>query len=124
MEKAHRRMQFVSDRLVEQVAAGRKTASVVRLGEVETGDGEYDDALVVGEVYDVYDSTLTSRATIRVIGMELCRWDAVPERLWRGETNASADEFREDHLDYFDHPDADFEFVAYYFQLFNGRPGA
>lgn len=117
MEKAHRRMQFVLDKLVEQVAAGRKTASVVRLGEVDRGDGEYDDPLVVGEVYDVYDSALTRRATVRVIGMELCRWDAIPERLWRGETNASADEFRGDHLEYFDHPGPDFEFVAYYFEL-------
>jgi len=65
----------------------------------------------------VYDSARIRRATIRVTGMELCRWDAIPERLWRGETNASADEFREDHLEFFDHPGPDFEFVAYYFHL-------
>jgi uncharacterized protein YhfF len=121
MEKPHRRMQFVSDRLVEQVIEGRKTASVVRLDEVDPADGAYDDPLVVGEVYDVYDSTLTRRAIIRVTGIELCRWDSIPERLWRGETNASAGEFRQDHLEYFDHPGADFEFVAYYFELASGR---
>jgi uncharacterized protein YhfF len=95
---------------------GQKTASVVRLGEVDVGDGDYDDPLVVGEYYDVYDSSLVVRATIRVIGMELCRWDAIPERLWRGETNHSAEQFRQDHQDYFANPGPDFEFVAYYFE--------
>ncbi|MCP4632671.1 MAG: hypothetical protein GY855_07070 [candidate division Zixibacteria bacterium] len=113
----HRNIQFVSDALVQQIVEGRKTASVVNLGEVELKDGEYDDALVVGEYYDVYDSNLAVRTTIRIIAMELCRWDNIPERLWRGETNTSADEFRDDHLDYFENPDSDFEFVAYYFDL-------
>jgi uncharacterized protein YhfF len=72
---------------------------------------------VVGEYYDVYDSALVNRATIRVLAMELCRWDAIPERLWRGEVNASADEFREDHLGYFSNPGPDYEFVAFYFEL-------
>ena len=52
--------------------------------------------------------------------MELCRWDAIPERLWRGETNLSADEFRADHVDYFGDGEeipGDYEFVAYYFRL-------
>jgi len=111
-----RRIQFVSDRLVQQVVEGKKTASVVRLGEVDVEEDEYNHALVVGEIYDVYDSTCTRRATIRIVGMELCRWGDIPERLWRGETNRSADEFREDHVEYFGDPGPDFEFVAYYFQ--------
>lgn len=112
----NRAIQFVSDSLVEQIVEGRKTASVVRLGEVDVSDGDYDDPLVVGEYYNVYDSSLVVRATIRVIGMELCTWDNIPERLWRGETNVSADEFRQDHLDYFENPEPDYEFVAYYFE--------
>ena len=115
--RQNRRMQFVSDALVQQVVEGRKTASVTRLGEVDIADGDYDDPLVVGEYYDVYDSSLAVRATIRVTGMELCQWDNIPERLWRGETNTCADEFRLDHLDYFGTPDQNFEFVAYYFEL-------
>jgi uncharacterized protein YhfF len=114
---AHRRIQFVSDALVQQIVEGKKTASVVRLGEVDVADGDYDDPLVVGEIYDVYDSALAVRATIRIVAMELCRWDAIPERLWHGETNSSADEFRADHMDYFDNPNPGFEFVAYYFEL-------
>jgi len=112
-----KRIQFVSDRLVEQILEGRKTASVVSLGEVDLKEDEYNDALVVGEYYDVYDSSLAERATIRIVAMEVCRWDAIPERLWRGETNSSADEFRSDHEEYFGAPSGDFEFVAYYFEV-------
>lgn len=112
-----RGIQFDFDSLVEQIIAGKKTASVVRLGEVDLSDGEYDDPLVVGEYYDVYDSQFEIRATIRIIGMELCRWDTIPERLWRGETNNNADEFRQDHLYFFDDVRPEMEFVAFYFEL-------
>ncbi len=118
----HKGIQFVSDSLVEQIIEGQKTASVVRVGEVDQTESEYDCALVVGNYYDVYDSALVSCCTIRIVAMELCRWDDIPEPLWRGETNASADEFREDHRAYFDNPADDFEFVAYYFALAS-RPG-
>jgi len=35
----------------------------------------------------------------------------------KGETNQSAEEFKDDHVDYFDYPDDDFEFITYYFTL-------
>ena len=111
------RIQFVSDALVQQIVDGRKTASVVALDEVDVKEDEYNDALVVGRCYDVYDSELERRATIRIVAMELCRWDSIPERLWRGETNSSADEFRSDHEEYFGNTGDGFEFVAYYFEL-------
>lgn len=114
--RKNKHIQFVSDALVQQIASGRKNASVARLGEVDKAGGDYDDPLTVGEYYDVYDSSLVVRATIRIVGMELCRWDDIPERLWRGETNTSADQFRRDHLDYFENPGPGFEFVAYYFE--------
>ena len=112
----NRSMQFDSDTLVQQIVDGRKTASVARLGEVDIANGDYDDPLVVGEYYDVYDSSLTVRTIIRITGMELCRWENIPERLWRGETNLDADGFRQDHLGYFGNPVTGFEFVAYYFE--------
>ncbi|MBU1049645.1 hypothetical protein KKG90_06410 [Candidatus Bipolaricaulota bacterium] len=112
MTSRRRCIQFVSDALVQEIVDGRKTASVVDVGDVDVADGDYDDALVVGEFYDVYDSALTVRATIRIVAMELCRWDAIPERLWRGEGNVDADEFKKDHEDYFVNPDNDFEFIA------------
>lgn len=113
---SNKRIQFVSDNLVEQIISGSKTASVVPLGEVALRQDEYNDELVVGEYYDVYDCSLISRATIRIVAMELCRWDAIPERLWRGETNRSPEEFRQDHEEYFAYPGPGFEFVAYYFE--------
>jgi uncharacterized protein YhfF len=119
---SRKRIQFVSDDLVEQILAGLKTASVAPLGEVDVREDEYNDALVVGEYYDVYDSALTRRATIRIVAMELCRWDSIPERLWRGEANRSPDGFRRDHEGYFGHPGAGFEFVAYYFELVGEAP--
>ena len=115
------RTQFVSDGLVDQIIEGRKTASVVAVDQVDVPEDEYNDALVVGRHYDVYDSNRQRRTTIRIVAMELCRWDSIPERLWRGEANASADEFRADHEEYFDHPDADFEFIAYYFERVSDR---
>ncbi len=60
--QVHRRIQFVSDGLVQQIVEGRKTASVVHVGEVDVADGVYDDPLVVGETYDVYDSSLAGES--------------------------------------------------------------
>ena len=116
-QSEEKRIMFVSDNLVNQIVRGEKTASVVNLGEVDIKEDEYDDALVVGDYYHVYDSSHSPRCIIRINGMELCRWDKIPERLWRGETNKNAAEFKEDHLDYFENPLDEFEFVAYYFHL-------
>lgn len=112
-----KRIQFVSDRLVEQILEKKKTASVSRLEDLGRDEDEYNHALIAGETYDVYDSKLVRRCAIRITSIELCRWDDIPERLWRGEANESADEFREDHKGYFGDPPAGFEFAAYYFRL-------
>jgi uncharacterized protein YhfF len=112
-----KRIQFVSDHLIEQINEKNKTASVARLDNLGRDEDEYNHALIVGEFYDVYDSKLIRRCTIRITSIELCRWDDIPERLWRGEANENADEFREDHKEYFDYPPDGFEFAAYYFQL-------
>jgi len=66
-QRRRRRMQFVSDALVQEIVDGIKTASVVDLGDVDVADGDYDDPLVVGEFYAVYDSALTVQATIRIV---------------------------------------------------------
>jgi len=112
-----KRIEFVSDNLVQQIIEGRKTASVVSLDMVDVDEDEYNHALVVGHFYEVFDSLRNPRCVIRINGMELCRWDAIPFRLWEGETNQDADEFRADHVDFFDNPGDDFEFIAYYFNL-------
>lgn len=115
-----RRIQFVSDRLVEQIIEGVKTASVVSLDEVDKDEDEFNHALVCGQEYQVFSLTREHRCNIRIVGMELCRWNHIPERLWRGEANDSAEEFKSDHVDYFDDPSDEFEFIAYYFKLVDG----
>ena len=117
MQRENRRIQFVSDHLIEQIVDGRKTASVVNLEEVFVDEDAYNHALIVGQYYDVFSLARVKRCTIRIVAMELCRWDNIPERLWRGETNIDAAGFKEDHLDYFDNPNDKFEFIAYYFEL-------
>jgi uncharacterized protein YhfF len=112
-----KRIQFVSDHLIEQIIEKKKTASVTHLKNLNHDEDEYNHALIVGEFYDVYDSKLVKRCTIRITAIELCQWDNIPERLWRGETNKNAYEFRDDHEEYFNYPPDSFEFAAYYFKL-------
>lgn len=78
------RIQFTSDALVEQIIQGRKTASVAGLEEVDVKEDDYNDALVVGRNYDVYDSRFNHCVTIRITAVEVCCRDSIPERLWRG----------------------------------------
>lgn len=112
-----KRIQFVSDQLIEQIIDKKKTASVASLESLVHDEDDYNHAIIVGEFYDVYDSKLVKRCTIRITSVELCQWNYIPERLWRGENNKNAYEFREDHREYFNYPQASFEFAAYYFQL-------
>lgn len=111
-----KRIHFVADDLVTQIIQGRKTASCVWLDGLGDED-DYNHSLIVGEYYTVYRLDKTPACKIRLLCLELCKWNNIPERLWRGETNQSAEEFRNDHLEYFNHPTDDFEFVAYYFKL-------
>ncbi|MEP0912412.1 ASCH domain-containing protein [Leptolyngbya sp. GB1-A1] len=111
-----KRIQFVSDNLADQIVQGRKTASCVWLDQLGDED-DYNHALTVGEYYTVYKLDKTPACKIRILCLELCTWNNIPERLWRGETNMSAEEFRSDHVEYFNHPPDEFEFVAYYFEL-------
>ncbi len=116
--KTTRKMSFQYDHLIDQIIEGRKTASVEwmqRQGEID----EWDSALEVGSIYTVCDSQRTPRCTIRVTSIRLCQWDDIPEWLWKGETNNTPEEFKSDHLEYFNHPDHDFEFVGYEFELVN-----
>ncbi len=110
------RMSFTFDRLIDQIIDGRKTASAERVEDQGELD-EWDSALRVGDTYTVCDSKRIPRCKIRVTSIRLCRWDSIPEWLWKGETEESADEFREDHIELFDTPEDDFEFIGYEFEL-------
>jgi len=109
------RMSFTSDHLIDQIIRGEKTASAETIEDQGELD-EWDSALGVGIIYVVCDSKRTPRCRIKVNRIELCRWDDIPEWLWRGETNHCAQEFRDDHDEFFDHPAEGFEFVGYRFE--------
>ncbi|MEO0794791.1 MAG: ASCH domain-containing protein [Verrucomicrobiota bacterium] len=111
-----KRMSFTMDRLIDQIIDGRKTASADWLHDQGELD-EWDSALVVGDFYTVCDSKRIPRCVIRITMMALCRWTDIPEWLWRGETNDCPQEFRDDHIEYFNDPTDDFEFVGYEFEL-------
>lgn len=109
-------MSFTSDHLIDQIIDGRKTASAEWMQKQGRLD-EWDTALKVGSVYAVCDSQRIPRCMIRVTSIRLCQWHSIPEWLWRGETNGAAEEFQADHVQFFDNPGHDFEFVGYKFEL-------
>lgn len=112
------RMQWLDFRLIEQIIDGRKTATVRRLPE-GAGIDDYNTALHVGAIYQVYDADCQPRVAVRLTAVELARWGDLPETLWRrdpavsGEVSEAA--FRADHAAFFDYPSDDFEFLALYF---------
>ncbi len=112
------RMQWLDRRLIEQIIDGRKTATVRRLEE-SAGIDDYNTALHVGAVYQVYDAGCQPRVAVRLTAVELARWGDLPEALWRrdpavsGEVSEAA--FRADHAEYFGHPSDGFEFLALFF---------
>jgi len=116
MNSEEHRMTFTIDRLIDQIVEGRKTATVERIEEQGYLD-EWDTGLGIGYIYTVHDSNRVPKCKIKVVRLELCRWEAIPDWLWKGETNQNAEEFRENHIDYFDGPDSGFEFVGVEFEL-------
>lgn len=110
-----KRMSFTSDHLIDQIIRGEKTASAETIEDQGELD-EWDSALQVGVTYVVCDSERRPKCRIKVTMIQLCQWDDIPEWLWRGETNECAQEFRDDHDEYFGHPVEGFEFVGYQFE--------
>jgi len=112
------RMQWNDATLIDQIVAGAKTATVRPIAWSE-GLDDYNTPLHCGMTYTVYDRDHNPRCRIRVTGIELCAWGAIPEALWRRDPAASGavslEAFKADHWDYFDKPDDGFEFLALYF---------
>ena len=112
-------MQWYDSALIEQIIAGTKTATVRPL-EWSAGLDSYNTAIHCGAVYTVHDATRTPRCLIRITGVELCTWGAIPDRLWQrdpaSDGSVSLHAFRADHDDYFSRPKDDHEFLAIYFQ--------
>jgi uncharacterized protein YhfF len=108
------------DSLVRDVIAGRKTVTADTVEDYHKGYGELGDGgYVAGDRIDVFDLKGRQRCTIRAAKVEVVRFGEIPEAVWRGETFASADEFREVHVRCLPHLDLHdgFEFVALHFEL-------
>jgi len=113
------------DSLVLDVIAGRKTVSADTVEDYYKGYGELGDGgYAAGDLIDVPDLRGRMRCTIRATEVRIIRFGDIPVDVWRGETFASADEFREvqirclPHLDLHD----DVAFVTLHFELVEVAP--
>lgn len=108
------------DSLPRSVMEGRKTVTADTVDEYDKPYGEFGDGgYVPGELIEVYDLRQRLRCTIRATKVYTIRFGDIPEEVWRGETFASADEFRQCHVRCLPHLDLheDFEFVTLHFEL-------
>lgn len=113
------------DSLVLAVIAGRKTVTADTVEDYYKGYGELGDgAYLAGDVIDVYDLKGRPRCTIRATEVRTIRFGDIPEDVWRGETFASAQEFREVHIRCLPHLALhdDVEFVTLHFELLAVAP--
>jgi uncharacterized protein YhfF len=107
------------DSLVRAVIAGRKTVTADTAEDYAKGYGEPGDGgYAAGDIIDVFDLRGRPRCTIRATKVEVIRFGEIPEAVWRGETFASAEEFREVHVRCLPHLDLHdgFEFAALHFE--------
>ena len=108
------------DSLVRAVIAGRKTVTADTVDAYYQPYGEFGDgSYAQGDEIEVYDAQQRLRCIIAATKVERIRFGHIPEAVWRGETFASADEFRQVHIACLPHLDLhdDFEFVTLHFAL-------
>lgn len=108
------------DSLPCAVIAGRKTVTADTVEDYYTPYGEYGDgSYQAGDLIEVYDLRQRLRCIIRATRVEIIEFGSIPEAVWRGETFASAEEFREVHRQCLPHLDLHdrFEMVALHFEL-------
>lgn len=108
------------DRLVLEILAGHKTATVCKADEYYTALNEFDDGnMQVGDLVDVYDLKGRLRCLIRITDVYPVKFGFIPEKLWRGEVCTSAEHFREVHRSCWPQYRLtdDFEMMATHFEL-------
>jgi len=108
------------DSLPRSVMAGRKTVTADTVADYYKPYGDYGDgSYAPGDVIEVYDLKQRLRCIIRATKVMVIRFGEIPEEVWRGETFASAEEFRQVHIDCLPHLDLhdDVEFVTLHFEL-------
>lgn len=86
------------DRLILQIIAGEKTATACPAETYFEPDGEYEDGgFQVGDLVEVYDLKANLRCVIRITEYYTTNFGSIPDKLWQGECNSSAEEFQSDH---------------------------
>jgi uncharacterized protein YhfF len=108
------------DSLVRDVIAGRKTVTADTVEAYYQPYGEYGDGSYgAGDEIAVYDLQKRLRCIIEATKVEHIRFGHIPEAVWRGEAFASADAFRQCHIECLPHLDLhdDVQFVALHFRL-------
>jgi uncharacterized protein YhfF len=86
------------DRLLRQIIAGQKTATACPLSDYFAWGSAFDDgSFELGDVVDVYDLKGQLRCRIEITEVYRTKFGEIPEKLWRGECNSSAEAFQEDH---------------------------
>jgi len=87
------------DRLIRQIIAGKKTATACPTEVYHLPDGEFEDGgFEAGDLVEVYDLKKTLRCIIRITEVYETEFGSIPDKLWLGECNSSANEFRSDHI--------------------------
>ncbi len=85
--------------LIAQVRDGSKTATARPKSSWGVPRNAWDDAAYApGDLVDLYDNSGAVHARLRITDVYDCRFDAIPERLWRAEAEASAQAFRDAHV--------------------------
>lgn len=108
------------DGLVVQILEGKKTASACPAEEYHLADGEYEDGgFEEGDLVEVYDLRKRFRCLIRITEVYATTFGCFPDKLWKGEGNKSAEQFRIDHRScWSDHQiDNEFEMMIHHFEL-------
>ncbi|MEM1107174.1 MAG: ASCH domain-containing protein [Planctomycetota bacterium] len=87
------------ERLLNQVLAGHKTATACPACEYHIAEGDYEDGgYELGDLVEVYDLKERKRCTVRITEVYKTTFGDFPDKLWQGECNANAEEFRKDHI--------------------------
>lgn len=108
------------DSLPRAVMAGDKTVTADTVEDYYKPYGEFGDGgYAPGDVIEVYDLRQRLRCLIEATHVEIIRFGAIPEAVWRGEGFASARQFQDVHIACMPHYRLhdQFELVALHFRL-------
>lgn len=112
------------DLLVRQILDRVKTATACPAEEYYLSGGDCEDGgFEVGDLVEVYDLKQQLRCIIKITEVYSAKFGSIPEKLWRGEGDGSADQFRRNHRACWPHLtiDDDFEMIINHFELVEAK---